>query len=214
LTSGALPEIYPRFTPDGSSVIYSIFSSQPGRIWKIPAAGGIPSIIPLSGEADDAYGDVSPDGQWLVFARTQQGVTRLHIAPINGGAPRLLTQSPSTLPRWSSDGQWIAFARDRAYTNGIYVIRPDGSGERRLTESGGWPVWWPDGKQVGYQVIGPDGTQQIQTVPIAGGAPTTLSQVTYNGTNNPFDVASNGLLVTTNTIHLTSEIWLMEPSSR
>jgi serine/threonine protein kinase/Tol biopolymer transport system component len=210
LTFGNVPELYPRFTPDGSSVIYQTWT-QPGRIWRVPRNGGPAVALTPGGEKDDQYADVSPDGRWLAFARTEQGKTRIYVAPIGGGEARLLIESVSTLPRWSPSGEWIAFSPSRGVNAGIFVVRADGTGERRLTQTGSWPVWWPDGKRIGYVATAPDGSQQIRTVPFSGGPSLPLSRLHFHGTNFPFDVSRDGSqLASSNSVPLSAEIWLLE----
>ncbi|MGA2263073.1 MAG: protein kinase [Acidobacteriota bacterium] len=212
LTFGSLPEIYPRFTPDGTYIIYQTWSPGPDRIWRVPLAGGPSEALTPAREDDDGYADVSPDGQWLAFARSEKGSTHLCVMSLKGGEAKSLTNAASTLPRWSPDGRWIAFSASRGYDGGVSLIGADGTGVRRLSETGGWPVWWPDGKHLGFQNQGPDGTQVILTVPFAGGPPQLLPSVRYTGTNNPFDLSSDGnLLATSNCSQVSSEIWLLEP---
>lgn len=214
LTFGNIPEIYPRFTADGNSIIYQTWSEQPGRIWRVPRSGGPPVALTPGGEKDDQYADVSPDGR-LALARMEQGKTRIYIMPMAGGEARLLTESVSTLPRWSPDSQWIAFSSGRDVNGGIFVVRADGTGERRLTQTGSWPVWWPDGKRIGYLATAADGSQQIRTVPFAGGASLPLSELRFNGTNFPFDISPDGTQVaSTNSVPLSAEIWLLELERR
>ncbi len=212
LTSGDVPQIFPRFTPDGSWITYNTWSRGGlNRIWKVSRAGG--PAVPLSPpDTDDSYGSVSPDGRWLLFTRSAQGTARIHIAPVEGGEARALTESPSEVPQWSPDGRWVAFSPSRDLRSGIYVIGTDGRGLRRLTEIGSWPVWWPDGQRISYLVVRPDGTQEIRAVPFRGGASQVVSSPRYPGTNHPFDLARDGKrLVSSNAVHLASEIWLYEP---
>jgi len=211
LTTGSLPVVYPRFTPDGEFITYFTWTSEADRVWKIPRLGGQATALTPARDEDDTHGDISPDGRWLAFARTEADMTRINIAPVDGGSPRVLTQSPSTIPKWSPDGKWIAFSPDRSFTGGVFIIAADGSGQRQLTKTGGWPTWWPDGKSIGYIAVKPDGNQEIQIVSRDGGTPLSLSQMKFDGTNHPFDVSSKRQLVTSNSIHLTTEIWLMEP---
>jgi len=210
LTTGTPPQIYPRFFPNDASVLYSSWTT-PGRVWRVPRSGGLPTAITPEGE-DAGYADISPDGRWLAYARAEDGTTHLYLMPLEGGDARRLTDNPGTLPRWSPDGQWIAFTRDRGFESGVFVIRLDGTDERRLTESGGWPTWFPDGRRVGYVVVGPDGNQRLYVVPLDGGAATRIAGIEYQGTNSPFDVSPDGrLLVSTDAVHTGDEIWLLEP---
>jgi len=120
--------------------------------------------------------------------------------------------APSTVPRWSKDGKWIAYSATRSPTGGIFVIGFNGAGLRRLADSGAWPVWWPDGSKIGFLGAGPDGNQQIFAVPCQGGPPQPLASLRFNGVNYPFDVSPDGkTIVTSNTVHLSSEIWKLEP---
>jgi Tol biopolymer transport system component len=212
LTSGALPEVYPRFTADGSAVIYNTWSSGPDRVWRAPRAGGPAVALTPVRQQSDQYADVSPDGRWLAFARTEKETTRIYVAPQNGGDARRLTDSASTLPRWSPDGRWIAFSPRRDYSAGIFVIGADGTGLRQLSATGGWPVWWPDGKRIGYQNTGPDGSEEIFTVAFEGGPSRPLASVPFRGTNYPFDISRDGkLLATSNAADISSDIWLLSP---
>ena len=134
------------------------------------------------------------------------------VAPVDGGEAKRLTGSSSTLPRWSPDGRWIAFSANRGFTAGIFIIGVDGTGVRRLSTTGSWPVWFPDGKRLGYLNLGPDGTQQILTVPFEGGPSRPLPVVRFEGANNPFDISRDGnLLTTSNGTNISSQIWLLAP---
>ncbi len=48
---------------------------------------------------------------------------------------------------------------------------------------GGWPVWWPDGKQIAYLNPGPDGNEQVRVVPPAGGASKAIEGLRFSSTN-------------------------------
>jgi Tol biopolymer transport system component/serine/threonine protein kinase len=211
ITSSRLPEIYPRYTPDGSAILFQTWSSEPRRIWRVARDGGQAVALTPARSEHDEYGDMSPDGRWFAFARTEQGKARIYVAPAVGGEARRLTDSSSTTPRWSPDGQWIAFGSDRSFAGGIWLIRADGTEQHRLTQTGGWPVWWPDGKQIGYQTVTAEGNAQISVVRLDGGPPRTLNTLRFYGTNYPFDVSPDASrLVLTNSQHLSDEIWLLE----
>jgi eukaryotic-like serine/threonine-protein kinase len=210
LTNTERGEVYPRWTPDGRSVLFQDWAA-PRRIWRVPREGG--PLSPLTPSTIDAgYGDLSPDGRQLAFAATDGAEERAYVMPVvAGGTPRLLRSGPASVPRWSPDGAWIAFAPDRGYFGGISIVRPDGTGERRLTDTGGWPVWWPDGRRIGYTTIRGDLTQQVQTITLDGPPKVQLVPIRFAGTNEPFDISRDGqVLATTSSVHVSSEIWVLD----
>jgi eukaryotic-like serine/threonine-protein kinase len=210
LTSSDAGEIYARYTPDGRYLLFQNWN-PPRRVWKVPRDGAPP--VPLTPEGMDAtFADVSPDGRRIVFCRTIESAEHLYTMPVEGGEPQRLGDMPGTVPRWSPDGQWIAFAPDRGTADGIFVIRPDGTGLRRLTATGGWPVWWGSGAQIGFLALLPDGDQQIRSVTLEGGDATVLDTLPFQGTNHPFDVSPDtSLIATSDSVHVSDEIWLLEP---
>ena len=216
LTSGNVPEIYPRFTPEGDAIFFNTWGAEPLSLGRVPSNGGPqrPALSPGSGS--DAYGDVSPDGRSVVFVRTQNKVSHICIASTGGsGQARQLGNITGTVPRWSPDGQWISFSPNRTASSGVFIVHPDGSGLRRISENGGWAVWWPDGEQLGFQVIGQDGNEQIKVFRLKTGEIRTLPNVHFVGTNHPFDISRDGKwLTTTNYQHLSDEIWLLEPAEK
>jgi len=213
LTSGNVPEIYPRFTPDGKSIFFNTWGAEPLSLGRVPSSGGPqrPVLSPSSGS--DAYGDVSPDGRSVAFVRTENKISHIFIAPTDGnGQARPLGNTSGTVPRWSPDGQWISFSPNRTVGSGVFIVHPDGSGLRRISETGGWAVWWPDGDQLGFQVVGPDGNTEIKVFRLKTGETHTLSDFHLVSTNHPFDISRDGKwLTTTNYQHLSDEIWLLEP---
>jgi Tol biopolymer transport system component len=213
LTDTGSGEVYSRYARDGSFVVFHTWST-PRRIGRVAATGGAPTMVAF-GEASDGFPDLSPDGRSIAFTRTDRSAERIYVAPAGGGTARLLTESPGAVAKWSPDGTRIVFAANRGYYGGIFVVNADGSNVRRLTEVGGWPVWWPDGAQIGFVVIGRNGDQEIQIVPAAGGSPRPVPGIAFVGSNHPFDVSPDGKqIVTTNAIHVSDEIWLLDPRQK
>ncbi|HEY7059317.1 MAG TPA: protein kinase [Vicinamibacterales bacterium] len=208
-------EVYPRWAPDGSYVLFNTWS-EPRRVGRVPAHGGslaAPTFLTFAGEGTAAFADVSPDGRRIAFSRAESNGEHVYLGAADGGQSTRLTASAAAIPRWSPDGSSIAFAGTRSFSGGISVIRADGTGERRLTPDGGWPVWWPDGKRIGYLAIGRRGDQEIRVVPVDGsGAPHALDGIHLVGTNHPFAVTRDGrTIIVSNAAHLSDEIWLLEP---
>ncbi len=214
LTSTPKGELYARFTHDGSSLVYMSWSGD-GHIWRVPRNGGPPVAITDGVSGGDSYAEVSPDGRWLAFVRSEEDKARLYIAPVGGGPARLLVDSPSTLPHWSPDGEWILYSPDRSVRGGLLVVRPDGSGEKQIHPTGGWGIWLPDGKKIAYLDINPQGNQEILTLPAGGGTAKLITGLNFVGTNYPFDISPDGkLLVTSNSLHFQDEVWLLRPAGK
>ena len=213
LTSSALPEIYPRFSKDGKWIIYCTWSPQGDRIWRVPLRGGPPEPLTPQRDEDDQYADLSPDGRWLAFTRVEHGEARIVRQEVGSSTVRLVTNRLSTVPRWSPDGRWIAFAPDRSDSSGMFVVAPDGTAERRVSDTGGWPVWWPDGKRLAYQTLGFDNLQRIGVVDLASGSKVEVPGLPVVGPNAPFDISRDArYLVITDGTTLASEVWLLEPN--
>ena len=72
-------------------------------------------------------------------------------------------------------------------------------------------VTLPDGRQVGYLAVGPRGDEELRVVSIEGGAPKVLP-IRVSGTNHPFALTADGrTIIISNGVHLSDEIWLLEP---
>jgi Tol biopolymer transport system component len=213
ITSGAIPQIYPRFTPDGRAIVYCSWAPSANRVYKVARAGGPPRAFFENASHDEQYADISPDGRRVAFVRTENDTSRVYVASLDGRvAPKRLSASQATLPRWSPDGRWIAFARDRGNESGIFVAGADTGEVRQLTSTGGWPAWWRDSRQIGFLVTGVGDTQQIWIAPLDGGKVARIETVSYRTNNCPFDVSRDGRwLVTTNGEQILSEVWLLKP---
>jgi Tol biopolymer transport system component len=108
LTEG--PDLHPRFSPDGSSLLFVRFEGDVGALIKMPFPGGEPRT--LLRDVFDA--DWSPDGEEIVFVRHDR------IASVSGTVVGILAPSTGTTrelgriegphlyqPRWSPDGRRI-----------------------------------------------------------------------------------------------------------
>jgi len=111
LTAG--PDDFPRFSPDGSSIIYThVEPEKPPVLYRVPVVGGEARRLVESAVA----GDISPDGRLLAFTRNNSAAdapqsTSLFVSGADGSNPRELAKidvNSLMHPRWSPDGKRIA----------------------------------------------------------------------------------------------------------
>jgi Tol biopolymer transport system component len=211
VTSGESGEVYGRYSPDGSTLWFHTWNA-PRRIGRVPVTGGRATPVSFGEGPSEGFADVSPNGKMVAFVRVEPDAERIYLAPVEGGPARKLTSSRGTVPKWSPDGLSIAFATERGYGGNIMVIGADGTGERVIATGGGWPVWWPDGRQLGFLAVSRSRNQEIRIVPLSGGTSRVIESIRLTGTNLPFAVFPDGQrLVVPNAVHVSDEIWLIEP---
>ena len=153
----------PNWTRDGKTLIFN----QDGKIMTVPADGGTPQPLNI-GDATRCNGShgLSPDGKLLAISCSMPDKpgSRVYIVPVNGGAPRLVTEHPDSYwHSWSADGKTIIFTRPDHGSGNIFAISVDGGEEHALTKGTGIsddPDCSPDGKYI-YFNSDRGGTMQI-----------------------------------------------------
>ncbi len=138
LTAGR--DFRPRFSPDGTMVLFARDEAATSSLFRVPVLGGEPRKI----VHDAGDGDWSPDGSEIVFLR--QGMrgttatTSIGVAKVDGGGERVLAtldEATTASPRWSPDGTRIAvsagmFGLSESKGKFVFLVRADGSDSHRL----------------------------------------------------------------------------------
>jgi len=157
LTSG--PDDRPRFSPDGSSLLFVRREGAESSLYRVGVLGGEPRRL----VANATDGALSYDGQRLAWVHegkeNGRQVWTLTVGSADGGVPREIyrnTTVPFDWPAWSPDGKWIvcfphALGAASAYT-GPLLVAADGSGARDLgvarTSELSSPVWLGTGREI------------------------------------------------------------------
>ena len=134
---------YPRWSPDGSSLVF--FSLRDGGgLHVVPVSGGQPRQITF--QQFDLSPDWSPDGRTILLQRVRGG--GLWVVPAAGGEARKLATEASGAanPSWSPDGRSIACV----WQGRVTVMAADGSAVRQITKGPDdrAPSWSPDGRRI------------------------------------------------------------------
>ncbi|MEN9061839.1 MULTISPECIES: Tol-Pal system beta propeller repeat protein TolB [Ponticoccus] len=155
LTDASALVLAPRFSPDGSRVLYTSYASGFPRI-HIVDVGAVNSRILQAGSGEMTFAPrFSPNGQQIVYSLTTGSNTDIYAMDVASGATRQLTSAPSieTAPSFSPDGSQIVFESDRSGRQQLYVM-PAAGGEAQRISFGdgryGTPVWSPRGDRIAF----------------------------------------------------------------
>ncbi len=137
----------PRFSPDGSQLVYQRRSGNQWDLWLLALATGEQRALTTS-SFDERDPDFTPDGRAVVFASNRTGHYCLWSIAVEGGVETQLTEESGTAssPAVSEHGQ-VAYVLTRGDEWSIRVLGGDGaisvlhSSVSRLSA----PTWRPGG---------------------------------------------------------------------
>jgi len=168
---------------DGRAIVISSDRAGIYSLWRVPAAGGEPSLL-AGGGTRMKHPSSSYDGRVIVYESWRYAIG-IHETPLDGGAgvaqARRLTGGGDDWnydPQLSPDGRRLAFVSTRSGSYEIWVADDRGAHEQRLTSFGGpfieRPRWSPDGTQI-VLVARPEGNADLWRVDVEGGRPHRLT---------------------------------------
>ena len=156
--------VTPRWSTDGSRLVFDGSGSIYGYDSYTVSSDGT-GLVPLSVDRDeyeaDATPDISPDGDWIVFAKIEGGGFSgsrdwdIRISRADGTEQETLTSNSATdiHPVFSPDGGRIAWISGRH----LHVMDRDGSDKESIAPSiwaaGLPPQWSPDGSRIAFVAL-------------------------------------------------------------
>lgn len=161
LTGGAgfLPSGQPVWSPDGSTILFSMapsYGSVALDVWRVHPDGSGLAKVTTDGLFNSDAG-WSPDGSRIVYVRnTSDGVSQTEdrgiysITPDGTGRTQLTASPRDGRPAWSPGGSQIAFVRSAGAgtDDEIFVMGANGGNVTNITNNPAddeEPVWSPDG---------------------------------------------------------------------
>tara|TARA_R100000322_G_scaffold60379_8_gene37283 strand:+ start:39336 stop:40673 length:1338 start_codon:yes stop_codon:yes gene_type:complete len=145
----------PRFSPDGTRVLYTSYETGQPQIFVLEVGSAQRRSLGTGGGNMAFSPRFSPDGQAIIFSLEQGGNSDIYRMDVNGGSIQQLTSSPAieTAPSFSPDGSRIVFESDRSGTQQLYVMSANGGEAQRISFGPGrygTPVWSPRGDLVAF----------------------------------------------------------------
>jgi TolB protein len=155
--------IWPRWSPDGKTLVFTTASSVgTGVIATMAADGSGQRKVLTTDNWESVGGFYTPDGKHILFGSEIGGfVSAVWIMNANGSHPRRLTPAPLKGNPWgiSPDGKHIVGYTNQdspsALGNGTFVMNLDGSGLKHLAPLAKfhhdlYPSYSPDGKKIAF----------------------------------------------------------------
>jgi Tol biopolymer transport system component len=181
LTSDDAEHEHPRYSPDGTLILYISNATGKRELWVMNPDGSNPHPLALISirVSDPAW---SPNSQAVVYVGCTRGAAcNLFRINLDATNPLQITTGGSQdwNPDWSAQG--IIFASNRGNSQGLWVVQPDGSGLRQVTDPAGAadldPRWTTgNGFLFSRSGQGPDdAAADVWSATTAGGSPRRLT---------------------------------------
>jgi len=139
LTNDRSISLAPRWSPDGSRIVYTSFLKGFADIYMIDARTGGRSVVARYPGINMA-GGISPNGGEMLMVLSKDGNPEVYSKSFGSGTLTRLTRSPragEASPTWSPDGSQIAYVSDLAGAGSPQIYTMDrGGSSRRLTSRG------------------------------------------------------------------------------
>lgn len=148
------PVISPRFSPDGTRLVYVSFEDKKPVVYvQSLRDGGRSKVAAFKGS--NSAPAWAPDGRRLAVVLTRDEASQIYLINADGSGLSRLTRGGNldTEPVFSPDGQTLYFTSDRGGSAQIYRVAVSGGEPKRVTFSGNYnvsPAISPDGRNLAY----------------------------------------------------------------
>jgi Tol biopolymer transport system component/DNA-binding winged helix-turn-helix (wHTH) protein len=158
LTEAPLYPIIPRWSPDGSQILFCSYGSKGLKAYVMSSQGGTPRLLlpdEPGGQSDPGW---SPDGGKIVFSTLESvGNFNSVLRVLDLGTHRVTTLSGSEgmwSPRWSPNGRFISGLHDGS-SGGVKIIDLETQRWTQLQQKGecSWHTWSSDSQFIYCSLI-------------------------------------------------------------
>lgn len=179
LVSERADVVHPVWSPDGTSITFSVLSGESAGLWSLSPDGSGEAARLASPERTAGTPAYSADGRYLAYAGpvsvsqwTPTWQSDLWEIDLMTGDERQLTADSELdgYPAYSPDGRWLAFLSDRSGTRQVWILERDSGEPRSLTPDAedvylGNLSWLPDSTGIVYAAAGKIRTAYMDGTP-------------------------------------------------
>jgi Tol biopolymer transport system component len=208
----------PKWSRDGSTILYGAEDSQGTWLYTVPRLGGATTRIAEIGFASFDY---SPDAREVISSPAMQD--SIYVTDVlTGQVVHRWSVAPTSFTAWrtpvSPDGRWIAFGGEREGIPWLGVVSSDGSTIRRLVDwvDRGTLQWSPRGDAIYFFQRVPGGAN-LMKVHLDQRTGERLGERTLVWSHAPFGefaVGADGRTLLYAKASPTSRVWAMEIDNR
>lgn len=141
LTDNPAKDYFPKFSPDGKSIVFSSERDGNIQLYSMNNGGGNVKRLMVN-EFVDNSADFSPDGQYIIFDSNRGGNSDIYKISADGtGAVQNITNNSAGNyePCYSPDGSMIAYRSNKDLKDNaaydIFTMSEDGSNQVNITQA-------------------------------------------------------------------------------
>ena len=110
------------WSPDGRSLMYYVPDPRTGTdLWVLAQGTREPSLF-LGTQANELWGQFSPDGRWVAYQSNETGRYEIYVRPFAGGGEAFpISTAGGVYPRWSRDGKELYYIAPDAKLMAVQV---------------------------------------------------------------------------------------------
>lgn len=186
-------QVFPRYSHDGTRIVFQSNRSGSTEIWTTDARGADPvRLTSFNGPLTSAPSWCS-DGRRIAFDSRAAGLSTIYIEDIDERLPRKVetSQSNLSLPVWSKDCRWL-FASDAS--NALYRFPSSGGPAERVT---GHPSYYAVvvGSRLVFNAMAEDGVV-LWSKPVNGGREEPLANMPRLSYTDAWTATATGIYYT------------------
>ncbi len=112
------------WSPDGRNVLFTVFRSGTGGTHLYLVKLGEGKLVQLvASNANQANGQISPDGNWLAYASDESGVWEVYVTTFPAAQGKWqVSQGGGTEPRWRGDGKEMFYIGAKGMLTAVPII--------------------------------------------------------------------------------------------